>query len=379
MNRITPPLLKSLVTFAVLTVGCLGAWAEDKPARAPVPTINLSGVSGVGEYLAEHATDELYALFQRDKNLTALVVSYAFGNEGSRQCVAQVGLTHAPSDKGDMPRTPELRFLGGASDPSFSKEKCESVAVTRALDELVRDDFKTLQAGLERTLLLGGKRTVEKFDGAIIYSRYSGMREAGSQYISSVIPAWFSRAFDYRAVSLIKRFHKIEGDNDQVICFASLGLTSRAPEGRQTKEPMAESARILTLNKNNRSAADKDATCFDPLFNALVRENIQPGSDMIKAFIDNWPRVTEPGLKAPTIKDVKASIAWQGERDRKAAAAQRTEEARYQRVAQQNSCTVNCVNGACVRRWPNGRSERFQAPRKFNPFTSQFEWDTSGC
>jgi hypothetical protein len=379
MKLITKPLLKSLVAMAVLGGACASALAEDKSVRAPVPTLNYSNVGGIGEYLAEHATDAQYALFQRNKGLATMVVVDVFGEDGRRKCVAHVGLTHAPAGTKDMPRTPENRFYGGASDPSFSKDKCASTAVRRALDRMLDNEAEVLQQGLHKTLLSGGSRPVEKANSSLMNSSYGGMNDAGNQYIVNATPEWFSKAFDYRTVTIVKRFLKVEGDQGDLICFASIGLSARAPDGRKAKEPIAESARILTFNNDERAKADQDATCFDPLFDKLVRDNFQPDANLIKTFIENWDRVAEPGLKAPAMQDVQTAAARQAERDRKAAAAREREEARPVRVAQANSCTTNCVNGSCVRRWANGRSERFQAPRKFNPFTSQWEWDTSGC
>jgi len=379
MKLITNPLLKSLVAMAVLGGACAAAWSGDKPARAPVPTINYSGVSGVGEYVAEHASDEQYALFQGDKGLTTMVNTATAGADGSPKCIAYVGVTHAPAGTKDMPRKPVELFYGGASDPAFSREKCKSTAVQRALDLLLASQAETLQKSLDRTLLPGGSRPVEKAKSTWIHASYTGISEAGNQYIVDATPAWFKKAFDYRAVTMVQQFMKIEADNGDLLCFAYIGLTARAPDGRKSKEPVAHDARIRTLNNVERSKADQDATCFDPLFDSLVKNNFLPDADLIKTFIDNWARVAEPGLKAPAMQDVQTAVAWQAERDRKSAAAREREEARSVRVAQANSCSTNCVNGSCVRRWANGRSERFQAPRKFNPFTSQWEWDTSGC
>jgi hypothetical protein len=379
MNPITNPLLKSLLATAMLTGACSSAWAEDKPARAPVPTVNFSGVSGIGEYVAKYSSDEQYALFQRDKGLTILVVSHAHGKDGSRECVGEVGITHAPVGDKAMPRMPSNRFYGGASDPSLSQEACKSKAVWRALDALLGNEANALQATLDATLPSGGKRPVEKASNTMTTSTYLGMTEVGNQYIRDEIPAWFARAFDYRAVAIVMRYTTVEADNGDLVCFASIGLTAPPPSDRQVKEPFAEVFNAGTLKKSERANVNTDGRCFSPFFHWLVKENVQPDSDLIKTFIDNWARVAEPGLKAPTMKDVREAAAWHTERDRKAAATERAQEARQQRVAQQNICTVNCVNGACIRQWPNGRSERFQAPRKFNPSTSQWEWDTSGC
>lgn len=43
------------------------------------------------------------------------------------------------------------------------------------------------------------------------------------------------------------------------------------------------------------------------------------------------------------------------------------------------TCTNRCVNGSCVRTFPNGRTERWEAPRVLDPFTNDWKWDTSSC
>lgn len=43
------------------------------------------------------------------------------------------------------------------------------------------------------------------------------------------------------------------------------------------------------------------------------------------------------------------------------------------------SCTNQCVNGNCLRTFPDGSQERWQAPRKYDPFSGDWKWDTSGC
>lgn len=43
------------------------------------------------------------------------------------------------------------------------------------------------------------------------------------------------------------------------------------------------------------------------------------------------------------------------------------------------TCTNRCVNGSCVRTFPDGRTERWEAPRVLDPFTNNWKWDTSSC
>lgn len=51
------------------------------------------------------------------------------------------------------------------------------------------------------------------------------------------------------------------------------------------------------------------------------------------------------------------------------------------RATQYTSCQNNCVNGSCVRTFPDGRKERWQAPRVYNPLKNDWEWDitTNAC
>ena len=43
------------------------------------------------------------------------------------------------------------------------------------------------------------------------------------------------------------------------------------------------------------------------------------------------------------------------------------------------TCNTNCRNGDCYRTYSSGKKVHFQAQQKWNPFTSQFEWDSGGC
>jgi len=40
-------------------------------------------------------------------------------------------------------------------------------------------------------------------------------------------------------------------------------------------------------------------------------------------------------------------------------------------------CSNECYNGSCVRTFEDGRKERWQAPRKYDPFTQNWGWDTT--
>lgn len=57
--------------------------------------------------------------------------------------------------------------------------------------------------------------------------------------------------------------------------------------------------------------------------------------------------------------------------------AQSTKTASTTRQVNRTSCTNNCVNGSCVRTFPDGSQENWQAQRKLDPFTQNWGWDTT--
>jgi len=48
-------------------------------------------------------------------------------------------------------------------------------------------------------------------------------------------------------------------------------------------------------------------------------------------------------------------------------------------AVRQLTCQNSCVNGSCVRTFADGRKERWQAPRVFDPLTNDWKWETNSC
>jgi hypothetical protein len=348
--------------------------------RTPVPLQNYTKFNDLGDYVAKRASNEIYALFQKDKGLAVFAVVYEYEYERStdRYCVAQVGLTHAPEHEEHHPRMPATLFFAGASERTTEVKQedsnCQAQAVLRAIDKLVAvsgSDLKDMAGKLARTLPNGGVRAKEAADTTMMNQTNLGMTEKGNQWVTNQFPDWFARAFDYRHVQSVRAFQNVGADNGQTICWAYLGLTARSPQNRTPKVPVARGTRAKLLQAGDRNSTESDAACFGPLFEALIESEIQQSSKTINTLIEKWDVVAEVGLKPPTARGVANAVAHSDVAVRR--------EATNQQLAQSNTCSVNCVNGNCVRTWPNGRSERFQAPRKFNPFTSQWEWDSGGC
>lgn len=366
--------------FLASPVGAQTPVEAAPPARQAFPVENFSGLSWVGQYAADHAGPAFAAAFQRRPRLAIYAANYEYTNARSRWCVALVGLTHAPVNEKLQPRIPANLFLGAASglasEPAEGEKSCQARAMKRAVDAMQGDEGALGDETLDRTRETGGKRVPEPANPKLWNASYF-MSQAGSNYVGELLPDWFSAALDYRQVSRLTIYRNLAADNGQVVCFAYLGLSPRSAEGRMVKVPVAAVSRARLLERNQAELAQRDAECFDPMFESLVKDSVTPEGGLIKTLIENWARAGEADLQAPKLAQIKAAIErWQKSQPKPKPSASVHEG---NNSTQTNSCQVNCVNGDCVRRWPNGKSERFQAPRKFNPFNSQWEWDTSGC
>lgn len=370
----------SLCAAALLqAAGLAEAQAPAEPAaRQALAVENFSTLPWVGQYAADRAGPALAAAFQRRPGLAIYAANYEYSHARSRWCVAQVGLTQAPSNAKLQPRFPAKLFLGAASgalsEPAEGDKSCQARAMKRALDALQADENALRDEALDQTRETGGKRATEPANAKLSHASYF-MSQAGSNYIGELLPGWFGSALDYRQVSRLTVYQNLAADNGQVVCFAYLGLSPRSADGRMVKVPAAAMTRARLLERGQAELAQRDAECFDPMFENLVKESVTPEGGLIMTLIETWARAGETDLPAPKPAQIKAAIErWQKAQPKPRAAVRENVNS-----SQTNSCQVNCVNGDCVRRWPNGKSERFQAPRKFNPFNSQWEWDTSGC
>lgn len=64
---------------------------------------------------------------------------------------------------------------------------------------------------------------------------------------------------------------------------------------------------------------------------------------------------------------------------RSANAVSGVEQAKYPSRPAAKSGYTSCNNGDCYRTYSDGRKVRFQAQQKFNPFNSQWEFDSGSC
>lgn len=97
----------------------------------------------------------------------------------------------------------------------------------------------------------------------------------------------------------------------------------------------------------------------------------QPGSCKVESVFQNeGPSVAPKNFQAA----YKKTFAWKQENVRGIAT-----NASTSRQDNRLTCHNQCVNGDCVRTFPGGRQERWQAPRVYDPLSGDWKWETGSC
>jgi hypothetical protein len=125
----------------------------------------------------------------------------------------------------------------------------------------------------------------------------------------------------------------------------------------------AGSASYTTVHLDSRM----DTALADAM--AACKAHSKPG-DACKVFEKGF---NQGSRKAPAAFDKLASLTDTARAARAPARQVAT------RAVQALSCTNRCVNGSCIRSFPDGRTEKWQAPRVFDPLNNDWKWDTSSC
>jgi hypothetical protein len=90
--------------------------------------------------------------------------------------------------------------------------------------------------------------------------------------------------------------------------------------------------------------------------------------------------VENPGPSSPpkNFKTVYAKTLTAQQEQQEARSARNVElvSTQERRVV---SCHNQCMNGDCIRTFPNGRKERWQAPRVYDSMSGDWKWETNSC
>lgn len=385
MKTLARQIIKSFL-MSICTIFAASLFAQEGSnsgaARKAIPIVNYTDEHWLGQYVADNASDAIYHFFL--SNPKYAIYATAFGFEGqTKYCAASVGLTEATNDVKRSPRVPST-FYSSASEVEDAFEGefgCYGKALKRAVSEIFVQDVSSLEKDIAAAKDDNKKIIIEKKDADLINSYSVGVSSVGTQYLRKIHPEWFPVVIDKRYYSVIYEFLVMETEKGDTVCVAKYGITAKFPSERNPRHPVASRVVGRFVVKSEMNDGKLDSLCFNPLYESIIPK-ITPDSGIFEVFVNNWAAVAEPGLPAPTAKNIMGTYkTWVNERQRKAIQA----EQRIQKAATRNrtnmSCSNECFNGSCVRTFSDGKKEHWKAPRTFNPLTNNWEWDilTNAC
>jgi len=305
-----------------------------------------------------------HAAALRDHGVALHTMLFGFS---SGLCSAEVGTAALPTN-GQATRL-TYRFGWAASEGKGSASMastCEK-ALRAAIKNLIGTEAFTdedLQRAAQWTadpakpVFVSGNRqpgTVNHFT--------SGLTDAGTELVVSTLGDRWTIPLDHRKFSAFVMFRQDKTLEGHMHCLVLTGLSPRPPaSGTSIRMPALVSSRSLV-----------GQDCARPVIEAGVTELRDSYGDDLEDF---YRLSREPGQTYPSIAEVRKALAkFDAEARRKAQSAPTQQSVSTTRNVVR--CRNDCVNGNCVRTFEDGRKERWQAPRRYNPHTSNWEWDTT--
>lgn len=157
----------------------------------------------------------------------------------------------------------------------------------------------------------------------------------------------------------------IEGCEAQQNAATKRSCTVRTQRGAWSLASATSTSHTMVYPGPSREAAIAAA------LSNCRQESPEPGSCTLKNVFTN------PGEQAQPTSFAKVFAGSVLAKERRAAA--RPAQVVRTEAVRQLTCKNSCVNGSCVRTFPDGRQERWQAPRVFDPFSNDWKWDTNSC
>jgi hypothetical protein len=342
---------------AAILLGSM-ATAEVSKAETPIPVANFTTFTdkALSDYLTGNLKTEIKNEIVRRK-LAVFALTEKF--DGKQACFAMVGLTEA-APKGRNPRLPantKSRFAV-QDDKLWSEGKCVAEQVENAIRELNAASLAESLEKIDFTTSLGGIRNDQKSSSDLVSLFTDGVAKENKQPLFDIVPHKFASAFDYRYVQSSMLVRAIQFDGGVYMCVAFAGVTGKNPDGRTFRWPG-----YTTANVRVQTGGTIDACRQIVAEEALTRLLDEPWTE--KGLLDNFAASREDGIPLPRAQKEKPPQK------------QPTTTTSTTRQTNRTSCTNDCMNGSCVRKFPDGTTERWQAPRKLDPFSQNWGWDTT--
>lgn len=192
---------------------------------------------------------------------------------------------------------------------------------------------------------------------------------------------WAALAYAVEDNSAIARFYAYNmGSKSTAEAAALEGCAKQLPE---TKKGLCK-IRTSVNERHGFAAAFSNSAGKD-----VWRENVEQAK---RAAMEDCKRASKPGDTCtidvayenhgpqPKPKNFDAVYAKTVVGQEERIAAQQTKQQIVRTNAVQRvTCENKCVNGDCIRTFPDGRKERWQAPRVYDALSRDWKWDTSSC
>lgn len=275
--------------------------------------------------------------------------------DGENYCVAFVGLVHPaqPGKTARMPRTRQVQITKADKTGKLTEDEwntCKSDALVPAIRGFsAGSDWNTLAREADAVTSEQGTRKATAANFTQFVSTYIGRVQ------SVEVPDAFTQAFDRRTLQIAILSTSLVVDN-KLVCYAAAGVTARAPDKRNPHLPAHSFTQMRTQPAGNATPDEKrdceTAVAQEAVDIMLAKPWDQSGllKDIAATREEGLPLVTAP--RKASVNSVQRNTV---------------------------SCHNECTNGNCLRTFSDGRKERWQAPRVFNPLTNNWEWQVNSC
>jgi len=358
------------LVLPLLAGGKAHASGKATPSKdVPVANFTTFNDAALRSYLGETLSPALRQVI-RERKLSVVARTATFDTVGA--CFAHIGLSEAPSaDR--SPRNPRFTLISyqTSSVRDFDGVACSEATLKDVVVRLNDTPIAEVLNGIEGTASTGGSRDSGLAANATIahVSRISRAAYDVAPLLDVVHSFRVGEAVDYRNVSTLVWSQSTRLDSGRLMCVAQAGFTARPPQERNFRLPTIWQ-NFVSL-QDERSLADCEQQAAIGAVRNLMKEPwVGKGGSMT-----NIARTREDGIPLPDLKRVAAvenQLVAETQARQRVVASRNTQTNRV-------SCTNQCANGACLRTFSDGRQERWQAPRVYNSFKQDWEWNTSSC
>jgi len=348
------------------------AYANGKATHSEdVPVVNYTTFNdaSLSSYLGRMLSPELRQVI-RERKLTVVATTTTFEKVGA--CYAEIGLSEA-APSGRNPRAPKFDSRGFMTQTiqDVNGIACAESVLNAAVNGLNKTTIAQVLGGIEATASGGGlRKSGQAFDPKTAQlSRYPLEEYELAPLFEELHNFRIGEAVDYRHVEVAVWSRSTRLTNGSLMCVARAGFTARSPEDRHSRTPSFIKNHVYL--PEDGSLADCEQQAAIGAIQSLMKDPwVGEGGSMT-----NIARTREDGIPLPDLKRVAAvenQLVAETQARQRVVASRNTQANRV-------SCTNQCSNGACLRTFSDGRQERWQAPRVYNSFKQDWEWNTSSC